>query len=113
MQSMPSPDQLSNAELASSYQTICNGLEQWELFKEQARQELNRRWQAGVIAAKFDVDGFTLSRSDGRITYTYSDTIKTEEELLKQHKKTEVDKGLATPKQGDAFWQLRKAKVNA
>ena len=112
MQSTTPIDQLSNAQLVASYQTICQGIDQWETFKEQAKQELNRRWEAGLITAKLDAEGFTLSRCDGRVTYTYSATIKAEEDLLKKHKKVEVDEGLATTKQGDAFWQLRKCKVN-
>jgi hypothetical protein len=109
----PPIDQLSNEQLVASYQTICQGLEQWETFKEQAKQELNRRWEAGLIAAKLNADGFTLSRVDGRVTYIYSAAVKAEEDLLKQHKKDEVDNGLATAKRGDAFWQLRKVKANA
>ena len=112
MQPTTPVDQLSNEQLVTSYQNICSVLEQWEVFKEQARQELNRRWEAGIIAAKLNAEGFTLSRCDGRVTYTYSAAIKAEEDLLKQHKKAEADKGLATAKQGDAFWQLRKSKAN-
>jgi hypothetical protein len=103
--------EMTNEELVNCYRSICATLDQWEAFKEQARKTLSQRWEAGMIAAKLNVEGGTLARRDGRITYTHSEEVKKREDWIKRLKQDEIANGIATPKQGEASWQFTKSRT--
>jgi len=79
---------------------------------EQALAALDELVEAGVLAEKQlpVVSGFTIYRQEGRVSWTYPESIKVLEAQVRKRKQLAEQLGEATQKRGEPFWTIKPAE---
>jgi hypothetical protein len=87
-------------------------LDQIKESYQQALFALDELVEAGALPEKHlpSVNGFTIYRQEGRLCWTYPDSIKGLEDELKKRKQLAEQLGEASPKRGKSFWTIKPAE---
>ena len=103
--------------MASSFKTLTERLAaislQLEALKQQdteLRAELMKLHAKGKVATKFEANGFSFNRSEGRKTIVYSDELM---DKIKRMQAYAVKVGRTTEKIGSPFWTIKAKPVKA
>ena len=101
--------------MASSFKTLTERLAQislqLEALKEQdkqLREELMKLHEKGKVATKFEANGFTFNRSEGRKTVVYADELV---DKIKRMQAYAVKMKRTTEKIGSPFWTIKAKPV--
>jgi adenine C2-methylase RlmN of 23S rRNA A2503 and tRNA A37 len=101
--------------MASSFKTLTERLAQislqLEALKEQdkqLREELMKLHEKGKVPTKFEANGFTFNRSEGRKTVVYDEALT---DKIKRMQAYAVKMGRTTEKIGVPFWTIKAKPV--
>lgn len=101
--------------MTSSFKTLTERLAQISLQLEALKQqdtelraELMKLHEKGKVATKFEANGFTFNRSEGRKTVVYADELV---DRIKRLQAYAVKTGRTTEKIGSPFWTIKAKPV--
>jgi hypothetical protein len=69
--------------------------------------QLHAAFDGGELDASFSHNDFSFCWSPGRLSYAYPDTLRLQEQSLKQAQKFAVESGTATVQHGNPFWTIK------
>jgi hypothetical protein len=70
-------------------------------------EQLSCALEAGELDASFSHNDCNFCWSAGRISYVYPEPLQQQEQALKQAQRLAVASGMASQKQGKAFWTIK------
>lgn len=69
--------------------------------------QLHAAFDSGELDASFSHNDFSFCWSPGRLSYAYPETLRLQEQSLKQAQKSAVESGTATIQHGNPFWTIK------
>jgi hypothetical protein len=69
--------------------------------------QLHAAFDGGELDASFSHNDFSFCWSPGRLSYAYPETLRLQEQSLKQAQKSSVESGTATVQHGNPFWTIK------
>lgn len=69
--------------------------------------QLHAAFDGGELDASFSHNDFSFCWSPGRLSYAYPETLRLQEQSLKQAQKSAVKSGTATIQHGNPFWTIK------
>jgi len=69
--------------------------------------QLHAAFDDGELDASFSHNDFSFCWSPGRLSYAYPETLRLQEQSLKQAQKSAVESGTATIQHGNPFWTIK------
>jgi hypothetical protein len=69
--------------------------------------QLHAAFDGGELDASFSHNDFSFCWSPGRLSYTYPEPLRLQEQSLKQAQKSAVESGTATIQHGNPFWTIK------
>jgi len=69
--------------------------------------QLHAAFDSVELDASFSHNDFSFCWSPGRLSYAYPETLRQQEQSLKQAQKSAVESGTATIQHGNPFWTIK------
>lgn len=69
--------------------------------------QLHAAFDGGELDASFSHNDFSFCWSPGRLSYAYPETLRLQEQSLKQAQKSTIESGTATVQHGNPFWTIK------
>ncbi|WP_233130306.1 DUF2058 domain-containing protein [Synechococcus sp. 1G10] len=69
--------------------------------------QLHAAFDSGELDASFSHNDFSFCWSPGRVSYTYPEPLRLQEQSLKQAQKSAIESGTATVQHGNPFWTIK------
>ncbi len=69
--------------------------------------QLHAAFDGGELDPSFSHNDFNFCWSPGRLSYAYPETLRLQEQSLKQAQKSSVESGTATIQHGNPFWTIK------